>query len=221
MAGILNLQDKKLTIILIRLIKEDFLYIKYHMKRFYYLLNNALLSLAILVIPTTLMAYEEANYKKVFQSDEIEVRFYEERLVVQTKYGDQDGGFRKLFNYISGSNKDSEKIAMTIPVTQLDSGDGMVMQFYLPSRFDKTNTPLPDDDSLEISSIQAGYYGVIQFSGRSKEKNFNKHSKILRKELEKNDIQIIGPSIKATYNGPFTLPRFRRNESMFLVNWDQ
>tara|TARA_B100000579_G_C22477547_1_gene686371 strand:- start:218 stop:721 length:504 start_codon:yes stop_codon:yes gene_type:complete len=167
------------------------------------------------------MSYEEANYETVFESDEIEVRFYEERLVVQTKYGDQDGGFRKLFNYISGSNKDSEKIAMTIPVTQLDSGDGMVMQFYLPSRFDKTNTPLPDDDSLEISSIQSGHYGVIKFSGRSKEKNFNKHSEILRKELEKNDIQIIGPSIKATYNGPFTLPRFRRNESMFLVNWDQ
>ena len=78
----------------------------------------------------------------------------------------------ELFNYISGSNKDSEKIAMTIPVTQLDSGDGMVMQFYLPSRFDKTNTPLPDDDSLGISSIQAGYYGVIQFIRKVKREKF-------------------------------------------------
>ena len=79
---------------------------------------------------------KEANYETVFQSlRDRRVRFYEERLVVQTKYGEQNGGFRKLFNYISGSNKDSEKIAMTIPVTQLiDSGDGMVMQFYLPSR---------------------------------------------------------------------------------------
>jgi len=191
------------------------------MKRINYLLNSALLTLSLLFFSTSVMAYEEPKYEIVYQADEIEVRYYDERLVVQTKYGDQDGGFRKLFNYISGSNKDSEKIAMTIPVTQLDSGDGMVMQFYLPSRFDKTNTPLPDDDSLEVSSIQAGYYGVIKFSGRSKEKNFNKHSEILKKELEKNNIQIIGSSIKATYNGPFTLPRFRRNESMFLVNWDQ
>ena len=191
------------------------------MKRINYLLNSALLTLPFLFLSTSVMAYEEPKYKIVYQADEIEVRYYDERLVVQTKYGDQDGGFRKLFNYISGSNKDSEKIAMTIPVTQLDSGDGMVMQFYLPSRFDKTNTPLPDDDSLEVSSIQAGYYGVIKFSGRSKEKNFNKHSEILKKELEKNNIQITGPLIKATYNGPFTLPRFRRNESMFLVNWDQ
>ena len=169
----------------------------------------------------SIMAYEEADYKTVYQTEQFDVRFYGERLVVQTSYGDQNGGFRKLFNYISGSNDSSEKIAMTVPVTQSDPGEGMVMQFYLPSKFDKESTPNPDDESLEISTIDAGYYAVIKFSGRSKEKNFNKHSKILRKELEKNDIKIIGPSIKATYNGPFTLPRFRRNESMFLVSWDR
>jgi len=190
------------------------------MKRINYLLNSALLTLPLLFLSKSVMAYEEAKYEIVYQADEIEVRYYDERLVVQTKYGDQNGGFRKLFNYISGSNKDSEKIAMTIPVTQSEAEEGMVMQFYLPSRFDKTNTPIPDDDSLEISSIDAGHYGVIRFSGRSKEKNFNKHSEILKKELVKENIQIIGPSIKATYNGPFTLPRFRRNETMFLVSWN-
>ena len=168
----------------------------------------------------SIMAYEEADYETVYQTEQFDVRFYGERLVVQTSYGDQDGGFRKLFNYISGSNDSSEKIAMTIPVTQSDPGEGMVMQFYLPSKFDKESTPNPDDESLEISTIDAGYYAVMKFSGRSKEKNFNKHSEILKKELVKEKIEIIGPSIKATYNGPFTLPRFRRNESMFLVSWD-
>ena len=190
------------------------------MKKIIYLFNSALFTLCSLFLSTLVMSYEESNYEIVYQANEIEVRYYDERLVVQTKYGDQNGGFRKLFNYISGSNKDSEKIAMTIPVTQSEVEEGMVMQFYLPSRFDKTNTPLPDDDSLEISSIEAGYYGVIRFSGRSRDKNFNKHSEILKRELEKENIQIIGPSIKATYNGPFTLPRFRRNESMFLVSWN-
>ncbi len=168
----------------------------------------------------SIMAYEEADYKTVYQTEQFDVRFYGERLVVQTSYGDQNGGFRKLFNYISGSNDNSEKIAMTVPVTQSDPGEGMVMQFYLPSKFDKESTPNPDDESLEISTIDAGYYAVIKFSGRSKEKNFNRHSEILKKELVKENIEIIGPSIKATYNGPFTLPRFRRNESMFLVSWE-
>ena len=186
-------------------------------------LNFMITKIVLLVLSFSvplLFSYEEAGYKIVKESDKFEVRFYDERLVIQTTYGNQNGGFRKLFNYISGSNEDSEKIAMTVPVTQSDSGEGMVMQFYLPSRFDKSNTPLPEDDSLEISSIDAGHYAVIGFSGRSNEKNFNKYSKILRKELDKNNIQIVGPSIKATYNGPFTLPRFRRNESMFLISWN-
>ena len=173
-----------------------------------------------LFTPNSIMAYEEADYETVYQTKQFDVRSYGERLVVQTSYGDQNGGFRKLFNYISGSNDSAEKIAMTIPVTQSDAGEGMVMQFYLPSKFNKESTPNPDDKSLEISTIDAGYYAVIKFSGRSNEKNFNKHSEVLKKELVKENIQIIGPSIKATYNGPFTLPRFRRNESMFLVSWD-
>ncbi len=189
------------------------------MKKNYNLINTAFL-IGALFLSVSVMAYEEPEYDIVYKTEKIEVRFYEERLVVQTRYGDQNGGFRKWCSYISGSNKDSEKIAMTIPVTQSNSGEGMLMQFYLPSRFNKFNTPLPDDDSLEISSIEAGHYAAIRFSGRSTEKNFNKHSEILIKELEKNNILIAGPSIKATYDGPFTLPRSRRNESMFLVNWN-
>ena len=189
------------------------------MKEVVNLFNKIFLAIVSLVITTTAYAYEEPEYKIVFESDQFEVRFYEERLVVQTKYANQNGGFRKLFNYISGSNEDSEEISMTIPVTQSNSGEGMVMQFYLPSRFDKSNAPLPDDGSIEISSIDAGHYASIRFSGRSTEKNFNKYSGILRKELERGNVLIIGPAIKATYNGPFTLPRFRRNESMFLVDW--
>jgi hypothetical protein len=189
------------------------------MKKIFYLFNKIFLVITLLVLTTSAYAYEEPEYKTIFQLDQFEVRFYEERLVVQTKYANQNGGFRKLFNYISGSNKNSEEISMTIPVTQSNSGEGMVMQFYLPSRFDKSNAPLPDDGSLEISSIDAGYYAAIRFSGRSTEKNFNKYSEILRKELERDNVLIIGPAIKATYNGPFTLPRFRRNESMFLVDW--
>ena len=189
------------------------------MKEIFNLFNKTFLAIALLVFTITAYAYEEPEYKIVFESDQFEVRFYEERLVVQTKYANQNGGFRKLFNYISGSNKDSEEISMTVPVTQSNSGEGMVMQFYLPSKFDKSNAPLPDDGSLEISSIDAGHYAAITFSGRSTEKNFNKYSGILRKELESDNVLIIGPAIKATYNGPFTLPRFRRNESMFLVDW--
>jgi len=37
-------------------------------------------------------------------------------------------------------------------------------------------------------------------------------------ELKKDDISILSAPIKATYDGPFTLPMNRRNEAMFEIN---
>tara|TARA_Y100000590_G_scaffold126302_3_gene144373 strand:+ start:1516 stop:2025 length:510 start_codon:yes stop_codon:yes gene_type:complete len=165
------------------------------------------------------MAYEEPDYEIVYESDLYEIRFYGERLVVQTNYGNEDNGFMKLFRYISGSNTNSEKIDMTTPVTQSNSGQAMVMQFYLPSKFDKTNVPLPNEQSVEISSIPSGHFAAITYSGRSTDRNFNKKAGILKKALEEEKISIQSEPIKATYNGPFTLPPFRRNEAMYRVNW--
>ena len=64
------------------------------------------------------MAYEEADYQVVKQFDEFEIRYYQERYVIQVSYANQNSGFQKLFNYISGQNNQSQKIEMTTPVTQ-------------------------------------------------------------------------------------------------------
>ena len=92
------------------------------------------------------------------------------------------------------------------------------MQFYLPSRFNKDNTPSPSNSDVKILDIKGGYYAVITYSGRTSDKNFIKHKNILENELKKDDISILGSPIKATYNNPFTLPLLRRNEAMFVIN---
>ncbi len=132
---------------------------------------------------------------------------------------DDNSSFRKLFNYISGQNKNSEKIAMTIPVTQTQKDGEMFMQFYLPSKFNKETTPIPTNPNLEVTIIPEGYFAVLQFSGRSSDKNFDKHHKILKQKLVEDNISINGSAIRATYNSPFTLPPLRRNESMFSIDW--
>ena len=165
------------------------------------------------------MAYEESPFNIVHQTDVYEIRYYADRLAVQAKYTNQNSSFRNLFNYISGANKDSEKIKMTTPVTQSEESSEMVMQFYLPSKFTKKTAPVPTDPRVELITIEEGYYAVIKYSGRLTDKNFNKHKKILKENLIEDKIEIIGPAIKATYNGPFTLPILRRNEAMFHVDW--
>ena len=165
------------------------------------------------------MANEEAQYDVVHKTDIYEIRNYSDRLVVQVVNKFDNNSFRKLFNYISGANNKSEKIAMTVPVTQTKKDNEYYMQFYLPSKFNKETTPMPTNPDLEIKTIAGGYYAVIKYSGRSSDKNFEKHSEILKGKLLEDNISIKGSAIKATYNSPFTLPFLRRNEAMFNVDW--
>jgi len=165
------------------------------------------------------MANEEAKYDVVKSNEIYEIRKYSDRLAVQALNTNQNNSFRKLFNYISGDNETNEEIKMTIPVTQMEKKGNMTMQFYLPSKFNKDNVPNPLRPDVEIVNIEGGYYAVARYSGRASDKNFIKHQEILENELKKDNISIVGPAIKATYNGPFTLPILRRNEAMFEVNW--
>ena len=165
------------------------------------------------------MAYEEATYSIVYQNDIYEIRNYSDRLAIQVNYTNQNVAFRKLFNYISSSNIDSTKINMTIPATRSNENGSKVMQFFLPSNFTKKNAPAPTDKELKLIIIEQGYFAVIKYPGRLNDKNFDKHRKILKDNLLKNKIEIINSAIRATYNGPFTLPFFRRNEAMFRIAW--
>ena len=164
------------------------------------------------------MAYEEANYEVVKQNKVYEIRKYSDRLAIETITSNQGSSFRKLFNYISGNNENKEEISMTTPVTQVEKKGNMTMQFYLPSKFNKDNTPSPSNSEVKVLNIKGGYYAVIKYSGRASDKNFIKYKDILKNELKKNDITILSSPIKATYDKPFTLPMLRRNEAMFKID---
>ena len=130
----------------------------------------------------------------------------------------QGNGFRKLFNYISGNNKDNEEIKMTVPVTQEIKNENMTMQFYLPSKFNKDIATKPVDSEVKILTIEGGYYAVIEYSGRSSDKNFLKNKDILEKALKQDNLLVLSPPIRASYNSPFTLPMLKRNEVMYRVD---
>ena len=172
---------------------------------------------AIITLSSQTMAYEEANYEIVKENKNYEIRKYPDRLVVETN-SIQGNGFRKLFNYISGNNEDKKEIKMTVPVTQENKDGNMKMQFYLPSKFNIDNAPKPSNPEIKVLNIESGYYAVIKYSGRSSDKNFIKNKNILEKELKKDDIIILSPPIRASYNSPFTLPILKRNEVMFRID---
>jgi DNA gyrase inhibitor GyrI len=176
-----------------------------------------LILVSILALNSQTMAYEEANYEVVKENQKYEIRKYPDRLVIETN-SIKGNGFRKLFNYISGNNEKNQEIKMTVPVTQEIKNGNMTMQFYLPSKFNKDNAPKPSNSEIKVLTIEGGYYAAIKYSGRSSDKNFLKNKDILEKELKQDNITIISPPIRASYNSPFTLPMLKRNEVMYKVN---
>ncbi len=168
---------------------------------------------------SNVMANEEAKYEVIDKNEIYEIRKYSDRLAVETSRAGIDSNFRKLFNYISGRNDTEEKISMTTPVTQVEKNGSITMQFYLPSKFNLDNVPKPSRGDVKIINIEGGYYAVLRYSGRASDSNFIKYKEILEKELKKNNITIISPPIRATYDSPFTLPMNRRNEAMFKVDY--
>jgi DNA gyrase inhibitor GyrI len=173
--------------------------------------------ISILTLSSQTMAYEEANYEVVKENQEYEIRKYSDRLVIETN-SIEGNGFRKLFNYISGNNEESQEIKMTVPVTQEIKNGSMTMQFYLPLKFNKDNAPKPSNSDIKILNIEGGYYAVIKYSGRSSDKNFLKNKNILEKQLKQDNITIISPPIRASYNSPFTLTMLKSNELMYKIN---
>ena len=191
-----------------------------------------IIALFIIIYTNISMALEEPKYQILKSNNDYEIRKYSDRLAVEVTYSNEDSGFRYLFNYISGENTTSEKVSMTVPVTQSikidmtapvtqSKKDGkLVMQFYLPSKFTLNNAPKPTNSRVSLLVLEGGIYAVIQYSGRVTDKNFQKHYEKLKEYLTKDNINFIEPGIRATFNGPFTLPILRRNEVMIKINYN-
>ena len=178
------------------------------------------------------MALEEPTYSIVKSNENYEIRKYSDRLAVEVEFSSESSGFRYLFNYISGENTTSEKVNMTVPVTQSakidmtapvtqSNKDGkMLMQFFLPSKFTIDTAPTPKNKMVKLVILEGGYYAVLKYSGRNSDKNYLNRLSELKDYLEKDKIVMLDNGTKATFNGPFTLPILRRNEAMIKIKWN-
>ena len=197
------------------------------------ILKFALIILFFTIINTKItMALEEPKYEIIKSNKDYEIRKYNNRLAIQTEYSYENSGFRYLFNYISGENNMSEKVSMTVPVTQsvkidmtspvtqFNKNGKMVMQFYLPSKFTLENAPKPTNSRVNLVTMEGGHFAVLKYSGSSSDNNYLKKLNKLKDSLTKDKIEMLDSGTKATFNGPFTLPILRRNEAMIEIKWN-
>ena len=179
---------------------------------------------------SAVMALEEPKYTIIKQTNDYEIRKYDDRLAVETLEGSgENRAFSLLFKYISGANELNSKVAMTIPVTQSTKIDmtapvtqeevngDRVMRFFLPTKFTMENAPRPTSGAVSLVVVKGQTYAVARYSGRSSDQNFIRNARKLSEALKRDGVKTSGDPIKATFNGPFMPFFLRRNEVMVPI----
>jgi hypothetical protein len=178
---------------------------------------------SLLILSLTLMANEEPDYIVLKKESEIEIRQYKNFLTASIETdGDRkeaiSKGFRFLFKYISGENKNKESISMTIPVMQKSSGNNKWnISFVVPKKFDLKNVPQPDNTNIQIKNNLNLKVIAITFSSLFSDSNSEENETKLRNYIKEKGIKIEEPAIYAGYNAPWTPWFLKRNEVMFKL----
>ena len=128
------------------------------------------------------MAVEEAKYTVSVKSEALEIRQYEAAIIAEVIVNGSfekasNVAFRKLFNYISGSNssrseiamtapvtqeRPAEKIAMTAPVGQRAAEQGWAISFMMPASYTMETIPIPVDTTVVLREIPAHHAAAIR-----------------------------------------------------------
>lgn len=183
------------------------------------------------------MAIEKPDYAVIETTKGLEIRDYDPYLVAETFVEDEfsdagNEGFRRLFKYITGANKASEKISMTAPVTQRSEGEKIAMtapvgqtsegaghwvSFVVPSKFTMNTVPQPTDPRVRVREVPAQRMAVVRYSGFWSEKGYEKQLARLRDFMAQRGLTAAGEPQFARYDPPFMPPFMRRNEIMIPV----
>jgi len=165
-------------------------------------------------ISTSRAGYESAAYNVEKKDGKFEIRKYKTITAASTKTTNQNSGFGKLFQFISGENESSQKIAMTTPVFMPATEDGKTteMMFVVPGDVVKSGVPKPGASDVSIKTISAGRFAAVRASGRLDEAGRKAMLKTLREEIKLRNLQTIGNPIYAGYDPPWTPGPMRRNE---------
>jgi len=165
---------------------------------------------------------EEPSFELIDQWPEknIELREYGASILAVTSMdATGNGGFSTLAGYIFGGNTTEQKIAMTAPVqTSMTGSELQEMAFVMPSQFNESTLPQPNNPDIKLRSVDGYAAAVIIFSGKASPEKAEKQWALLQEFLDTSDIQVLGTPTLNQYNPPWTLPFLRRNEIIVPID---
>jgi len=204
-----------------------------------FLLYTVVLLAPILLYSCTsvITGVEKAKYRVIQKEGKFQVRSYGSQIVAETLVdaGFEDAGnvaFRRLFDYISGNNRKTEKIAMTAPVNQASQSEKIAMtapvsqrseegrysiSFVMPSKYTMETIPAPVNSDVVLREIPAQKIAAIRYSGTWTKKRYEVKKDLLSEFIKARGLTVTDEPTFARYNPPFQLPFLRRNEVLIPV----
>jgi hypothetical protein len=178
-------------------------------------------SLALVGCKTTRSGYESAPYRVVRTTGKFEIRDYPALTLVETSTARSgsgaDGGFNRLFRFITGSNEGKQKIAMTTPVFMSGSVSNATMAFVMPAMLTAAQVPKPSDGSVTVRELEPGRFAVLRFSGG---RNAEKESETLNRLnawMAGQGLKTMSAPVYGYFDPPWTPAFLRRNEVMLRI----
>jgi SOUL heme-binding protein len=189
-------------------------------------------------VPT--MNIETPAYSVIEIKSDYEIRRYVSYIVAEThQKGSQkeslSGGFKELFQYISGNNIAHSKVEMTTPVLQSaesggqkipmsapvikqGDGDSSLIAFVMPRGSRLEDLPQPKNTIIKLRAIPPKKVAAITFSGYATEDKIKENTEKLLSALKRDGIHVQSAPQIALYNPPWTPPFMRRNEVMVEID---
>lgn len=210
----------------------------------------ALASLCLLVSPPAtaqMFQLEEPLFEILKKTADFELRSYQSMVVAEVVVqGDiatagQEGSrlvkdyiFREGANEPAGAGqKDSEKIAMTVPVTmekmaekiamtvpvtmESSGGSGYRLHFVMPSKYTLQTLPKPTDPRVTLREVPAQKVAAVRFSKFSTEATVAAQTALLQDWMAQQGLKAAGKPQFARYDPPFVPPLLRRSEILIPV----
>lgn len=170
--------------------------------------------------------------------DNIEIRQYGPRVaaetIVDTSKSDnaRRDAFQLIAGYIFGANNTSEKVAMTSPVEISSPGtkiamtasvevnrsdNGLVMRFFMPSKYAIEQLPKPSDPRVKLTQTPSTTAAVLRFTGSTGDPAVAARTAELVSALQSSKWKVAGPATAFFYNPPWTIPFLRKTEVVIPI----
>ena len=175
----------------------------------------------------------EALFATLQSQGEFEVRLYEPQILAQTAAAGNyrratTDGYRRLTNYVSGTNQvggiigttaiprlsgsNKPAIEPTLPYYE-ELVDGMwVTSVAMPEAYTLATLPKPSDARITFETLPRVMVAVIAYMGYPSHSQINSKANKLTGWLRSQGYVAASPARSVVYDSPWTLPTLRRHE---------